>query len=303
MSDAHILRAVMDQLHDGVYVVDRSHRITHWNPAATALTGYRSDEAVGRRCSDGMLEHVDGQGRPLCSEACPLAQTIEDGQARTGEVYLHHKNGHRVRVAVRVAPVYDGDGQICGAAQVFAEDIRVVTAMAQLREMERLALLDPLTGLPNRRHLEAVLAARLEEARRLGGSLGVLLADVDHFKRLNDRHGHSLGDDALRMVGMTLACDVRAYDLVGRWGGDEFLGIFPRVTLDELRSIAERKRVLVEGAFLTTDGGPVRVTTSIGIALGQPGEAAESLLAAADERLYESKARGRNCVSARAPAA
>jgi len=303
MDDAAILEAVLDSLNDGVYAVDRNRRIIHWNGAAARLTGYGRDEAVGRLCGEGLLAHQDAGGRVLCSEGCPMAGAMEDGQARTVELYFRHKSGYRVQATGRVAPIRDSAGRVCGAVLVFSDDLRLVNAATQVHELEKLTLVDQLTGLPNRRHLEIILTARLEEGRRHGWATGVLLADIDHFKQINDRHGHAIGDEALRMVGITLASDARPYDLIGRWGGEEFLGIFPRVTADELSAIAERKRALVEEASLSTGEGPLRLTVSIGIALARPGETADSLIRAVDERLYESKTRGRNCVTARAPAA
>jgi len=302
MDESCFFQVTVDHLYDGVYIVNRARLITHWNPAAARVTGYPASEVIGLSCRDGILEHVDDNGVTLCDTACPLARTLVDGQVREAQVYLHHKAGHRVPVCVRIAPVYDVEGQITAAVQVFSDDTKVMAALDQVRTLERLALLDPLTGLPNRRYLETSLVARLDELRRYGLPVGVLFADIDHFKRVNDAHGHDVGDQVLRMVGMTLAAASRSFDLVGRWGGEEFVGIIARVSPEELRAIAERKRALVDRAFRATESGHLHVTVSIGAALAALDDTPERLIKAADECMYESKLHGRNRVTVRAQA-
>ena len=99
-------RELLDNLYEGVYYVDRQRRITFWNKAAETITGYSRREVLGHKCFQNLLKHVDDQGVSLCLSACPLAQTIQDGQPRSTSVYLHHKDGHRLPVAVRVAPLH-----------------------------------------------------------------------------------------------------------------------------------------------------------------------------------------------------
>jgi len=302
MNETQVFQATVDNLYDGVYVVDRSRRITHWNRAAAAATGYAASEVVGQRCSDDILEHTDEKGAVICNVGCPLAKTLADGEVRNAQAYLHHKRGHRVPVSLRIAPVYDEAGSICAAVQVFSENTKVMAALEQVRELEKLALLDPLTGLPNRRCLEHSLTARFDEMHRYGWPVGVLYADIDRFKQINDTFGHDAGDQVLRMVGLTLAGASRSFDVIGRWGGEEFLDVITRVSVEDLRAIAERKRALVERAFLKTERGKLCVTVSIGAALATREDTEDSLIKAADECMYESKLQGRNRVAVRASA-
>ncbi|HSK11006.1 MAG TPA: diguanylate cyclase [Vicinamibacterales bacterium] len=289
---------ILEALGDGVYVVDRNRLITYWNAGAAAITGYEPAAVVGRFCFDNILEHVDGEGRSLCRNGCPLAATIADGQPREMEVYLRHRDGQRVAVKVRSMPLRDGSGRVNGAVEVFAENASALAARQYQVELERAALVDQLTLVANRRFAESALASQLAEVKRLGWSFGVLLADVDRFKEVNDVHGHPAGDRALRTIAATMAGAVRAYDLVARWGGEEFLVLCPGLEASGLLALAERLRMLVERSGLRLDDGRfLPMTISIGVAGASRGDTADTLLARADAALYRSKADGRNRVT------
>ena len=209
-TDPGFYRALLDVLSDGVYLVDRDRRITYWSKGAERLTGYPAGQVVGRRCRDDILNHVDGAGLQLCRDYCPLRETMLDGQDRQARVYLRHRSGHRVPVWVRALPLRDSAGKITGAVETFTDDTTVANLRNRLTELQRLALADPLTGLGNRRHLEQQLQTWVEHRNRYQWTFGLLFLDIDHFKAVNDRHGHDIGDDVLRMVAATMSHTVRA---------------------------------------------------------------------------------------------
>ena len=158
-------------------------------------------------------------------------------------------------------------------------------------------MLDPLTELANRRYIELNIQTKLDEMRRYGRPFGILFMDIDHFKKVNDLHGHDIGDKVLIMVSNTFIKNVRASDIVGRWGGEEFLAIIPNINEEQLLFTANKLRVLVEQSGFSLDSGIVQVTVSIGATLAQPKDTTETLLERADKLLYYSKATGRNRVS------
>jgi diguanylate cyclase (GGDEF)-like protein/PAS domain S-box-containing protein len=290
-------RDIVDNLADGVYYVDRERRITYWNHGAEALTGFAAGAVVGHRCFDDILKHVDGEGHGLCAGGCPLAATIEDGQRRELEVWLRHRDGSRRPVRVRTAPIRR-EGEIVGAVEIFDDAASLVAARRSASQAEHDALTDELTGLANRRMFDLILAARLEDLERYGTPLGLLLGDLDHFKAINDQHGHLVGDDVLRVVAATLRGAVRAGDLVARWGGEEFTVIANRATRRELELMAERVRALVAATDVSlASGGVVHPTISVGAALASAGEQASALLERADAALYAAKAGGRDRVA------
>lgn len=289
-------KQLLDSLYDGVYVLDRDRRITHWNAGAVRITGYEAHEVIGKCCADNMLMHVGGDGGLLCETSCPVAAPLADGQGREGNMYLHHRDGHRVPVRVRVAPLRNEGADIVGAVQVFSDNATDVTMTQRIEELEKLALLDPLTGVGNRRHAEAQLEARLYETERYGWPFGVLFADIDWFKRINDELGHDAGDQVLKMVARTMVNAVRPFDSISRWGGEEFLAVITNVDAGELLALAERLRMLVAQSSLDADAGLVHVTVSIGATLTRADDTLESIVQRADGLMYEGKGAGRNQV-------
>jgi len=294
-------KKLLDSLHDGVYFVDRERRINYWNQGAESISGFSADEVLGKRCSDNILMHVDGEGCQLCTGHCPLAATIEDGQARESDIFLHHKAGHRVPVWVRVSPIRDGEGCIVGAVEVFNENSSKAAALERLAELQGLALLDPLTGVGNRRYAEMKLQAALDAFRRYNWRLGVLFLDLDHFKSVNDTYGHDTGDRVLRMVARTLRGNLRLIDDLGRWGGEEFVVAVTNTTEEHLGLVAERIRKLVALSVLEAGSHQIRVTASIGATMARAEDTPQSLLERADQLMYRAKAGGRNRVQFEEP--
>jgi diguanylate cyclase (GGDEF)-like protein len=159
---------------------------------------------------------------------------------------------------------------------------------------------DGLTGLLNRRAMEETLLAQMQRSRRTGEPFAVLMLDLDHFKTINDRHGHAVGDRALKHTAAALKAELREVDAVGRFGGEEFLVLMPGATVETALPVAERLR----SALVTApeaEGATLRLSASIGIAQWRESEEETSrLLMRADAALYQAKLRGRNCVAVEA---
>ncbi|MBI5502086.1 MAG: diguanylate cyclase [Deltaproteobacteria bacterium] len=291
------LRRILDELHDGVYVTDVERRIVYWNRGAQRISGWAAAEVLGTRCADGILIHVNEAGEPLCGAGCPLSHAIGDGVPREGDIYLRHREGHRVPVRTRVQPLRGGDGRVIGAVETFADSTEELAALRQVEELQAIAFIDPLTGVGNRRHAEQTLHARLEELRRYGWSFGVLFLDIDHFKEVNDEFGHEVGDRVLRMVARTLSGSLRSFDFLGRWGGEEFVCVIPMQLGSQLPALAARCRALVEGSNLRVGESTVRVTISLGASMADSSDTVDGLMRRVDDLMYESKVEGRNRVT------
>jgi two-component system, cell cycle response regulator len=163
------------------------------------------------------------------------------------------------------------------------------------RELERLAYYDELTGLPNRRSVLRQLEALISRGRRHGHALALLMVDADHFKAVNDRHGHAAGDAALRALADRLRERLRTEDVAGRFGGEEFVIGLPDADAEGAAAVAEGVRAAVRARPLTVAGRELTLTVSVGWATWEDDDLGQ-LLARADGALYEAKAAGRDCV-------
>ena len=295
MNTEHTYLTIINNLESGVYFVDLQRRITFWNPAAEAISGYAAEEVMGTACNDNILCHIDEQGRPVCLVGCPLLSTMVDGAPRRAEVFLRHKMGHRIPVRVHVMPIYD-EGKIVGAAEIFAPNSDDVYDDNLVTQLSNLAMQDALTGLPNRRYLRSFIECKLLEYRRFGLGFALLFMDIDHFGCFNNVHGHEAGDAVLRAISDTVRKNTRHADIFGRWGGEEFVGVYTIANEADIRALAEKTRVLIEGTQIQPKQ-PLSVTASIGITCALPNDTSDTLVDRADKLMYQSKQGGRNRVT------
>jgi diguanylate cyclase (GGDEF)-like protein len=179
---------------------------------------------------------------------------------------------------------------------------RRASTLAEQR-MESMAHTDPLTGLLNRRSMEQRLREAAQGFQRTGRSFCVVMADVDHFKRINDVHGHEAGDRVLRAVAALLSDRLRMHDAVARWGGEEFLLLLPETDLELARDVADRLRATAEARLREAAGFGQDVTLTFGVAMFDRPMRVDACLKKADEALYAGKASGRNRVVSTLPAA
>jgi diguanylate cyclase (GGDEF)-like protein/PAS domain S-box-containing protein len=298
--DAPILegffKKMLDELYDGVYFVNTERRILYWNAAAERLSGYAASEVVGSLCFDNILDHTDSAGCHLCQEGCPLAATMQLRKQLCKRVYLKHKDGNRIAVEVRVSPVMDERGRTIGAVEIFRDAGSDLALESAYRSARELAQKDPLTGLANRRSLSSFVSEQLELFRRSGRRFSVFMVDLDHFKAVNDTRGHATGDRVLAEIARVLLESSREMDLVGRYGGEEFVVVLPNTSLDQAAAIAERVRAELGCRQCGAAPGIPAITASIGVADSCPGDDWESLISRVDAALYEAKQQGRNRV-------
>ncbi|MEE8359339.1 MAG: diguanylate cyclase, partial [Candidatus Omnitrophota bacterium] len=294
----NLCMAILDNLYDGVYLIDKDRKIAYWNKSAEDLTGYKASEVIGKICSDGVLMHLNKEGKKLClTELCPASRVMAKGDLCEEELYLHHKDGHRVYVSTRMTPTIGPQGKITGAIEIFSDNSEAVRERRRNARLRDLAMLDPLTELANRRYGEISLRSRLHELKRYNWPFGILFIDIDHFKNINDTYNHEIGDRVLKMVSGTLSKNARPFDVFCRWGGEEFLGIIANIKDADLFLVAERFRRLIEQSSFTVDGDVINVTVSIGATTGQAYDNSESILKRADMLMYHSKSAGSNRIS------
>ncbi|MCC6680215.1 MAG: sensor domain-containing diguanylate cyclase [Phycisphaeraceae bacterium] len=289
---------MLDQLVDGVYLVDAWGIIRYWNRQAELLTGYPAAEVVGRACSDNILCHVDETGQCLCMHGCPMRAAMADSQERQVEAYLRHRDGHRVPVHIRAAPLHDVNGRVVGCVHCFSDNTagRFACDTANARPADP-ALIDSLTGLANRRHLERELIQSLAQLQQGGPAFSLILADIDYFHRFNDCYGYQQGDRLLKLLADTLSHTCRCHDTPYRLADDQLLILARCSQSGDLARFAERIRVLVGHSLLSENGRALCVSISVGATLARPQDTTASLMNRASRLLHQSKQAGRNRVT------
>ena len=297
MNKEAFYQSVLNNLQDGVYFVDPNRVIRFWNAAAENITGYSAEEIVGKDCPNSGLNHIDETGTPLCTVGCPLFATLIDGQTRKHRVFLRHKKGHRIPVIVNIFPMYS-EGEIIGAVEVFTPNSPVVYDDDIIESLTDKAMHDELTKLPNRAYLESYMSYKLAEYNRFGRKFAVLFCDIDNFRTFNNTYGHDIGDLVLKNISSTIKSETRKGDLFGRWGGEEFIGIYEINRAYESTIIAEKLRYLVENTqIVTPDKQTLSVTISVGITVVKKNDSIDDLVKRADELMYKSKEAGKNRIT------
>ena len=300
-TDANFYKDLLDQMSDGVFFVDCNRLVLYWSAGAERMTGYQAEELLGRECDDPILCHLDYIGNRIYPGACPVLECLLDGKGRELKVYLRHKLGRRVPVSARVQPICDSAGRVTGAIEIFRDDSAEADSQRRIEAMRRMAFLDHLTQLPNRRFMEMALLTALNEYEMHLDPFGVLMMDIDQFKGINDTFGHRTGDKVLQEAGRMLSASLRPDDLVGRWGGDEFIAIIRGMTAEALLEMANRCAAFAAHSSISTGSGePITLTVSVGGAMVQPGDTAEELVHRADQQMYLEKTQDRIRTEAKA---
>jgi diguanylate cyclase (GGDEF)-like protein/PAS domain S-box-containing protein len=293
-------KAVVENIGEVIFRVDREGRWAYLNPAWETLSGYAIADCLG----DGWLHRVDEADRAELAERLQSVLRGEDVGVRRVVRFATATNTRWMEIYFQC--LRDSDGAIIGATGTLRdiddrkrleEHVMVAKRRAEQRAREAtlLASTDELTGIANRRAFMRQLEREIAGAAEFGWPLAVAMFDVDHFKTVNDRHGHTVGDKVLQLIAARAGGAVRGGDLVGRLGGEEFGILMPGATAEDAAMVAERLRQAIETPR-AEDGDLPSVTVSIGIAAREEQREAALLLAAADTALYAAKGAGRNRV-------
>ncbi|MBP5091422.1 MAG: GGDEF domain-containing protein [Bacilli bacterium] len=281
----------------GVYIVDSDRRIRFWNKAAESITGYASEEMIGKTCPESGLNHTDASGTPLCHGFCPLLKTFVDGKTHSDVVLLQTKDGGRIAVRVRFIPIKK-DGDVIAVAELFEREGKSDPLMEKaLSQLAFASSHDFLTGLPSRSYIDSFLSSKLRLPINERQSFAVVFVDFDDFKVINDRFGHTVGDVVLTTMAQTISGDTRSADLMGRYGGEEFVGVYMVNSIVEAQGIAERLRKAIEEKVVSFEGQSIHVTASIGVTMAKDDDDENSIIRRADRLMYQSKRLGKNHVT------
>jgi diguanylate cyclase (GGDEF)-like protein/PAS domain S-box-containing protein len=268
--------AVLSRLEDG--------RMVRVNREFERAMGYTRDEAIGKTTVDLGI-HLDTETR-----AKILADLKDNGTVRDLEIQLLSKTREPRTFSINIEVVEINNERF------ILQMSHDITELKMLQEKLRIeSILDPLTRVFNRRHFLALAEVELQRADRHHGSVALVMADIDHFKHVNDHYGHQTGDEALVRFASVFQQEKRDIDIFARFGGEEFLLLLPETTLEQAVEVAERLRQRVEASPVVFGGRQLTLTCSLGVA-SYAAESLDSLISKADTALYDAKSRGRNRV-------
>ena len=274
----------LDETSDNVVITDRNVRILDVNKAFEQHTGFGREEVRGENPSilqSGMHDRAFYRR---------MWEALEQGEVFRDTFIDRKKNGRLVHLEETITPVKDEHGEITGYVSI-GKDVsdRVQTE----NELLRLATTDMLTGLTNRMHFDKRLREEIERSHRYEHPLSLIMIDIDHFKQVNDRFGHAVGDQVLTRFARLVSANVRAVDTLARWGGEEFMLLTPETDGAQARAMAEKLgRIIRETDF--PDAG--RVTCSFGVVEVGADQSPQEAIQLADRRLYRAKELGRDRV-------
>jgi diguanylate cyclase (GGDEF)-like protein/putative nucleotidyltransferase with HDIG domain len=286
---------LLESLYDGFFVVDADLRLLVWNRGAESLLSLTMFDMLGRTWTSSLLGYVTDNEESLPEAQCPMHIVLQGGGAQATETQLKRGDARLVRVELQTMPLLDEEGRLHGAIEIIRDLTRCQRRQPQaVRDLKLAAARDALTSVANRGELETQLANLvLHHLQNPEEPFSVVFLDADHFKAVNDTYGHAVGDQVLVDLARLLQQETYSGEIVGRYGGEEFVVLCPATDLENAYRRAERLRSAIRSAKIGGVDG-LRVTVSFGVSEFEPGDTVESVLRRADRALYQAKQTGRD---------
>jgi len=290
------LNTIFNSIQDPFGIIDKNFCIIKVNESYAKMRGLTIEQLIGKRCYEVLRKRKN-----ICDN-CLVQKTFETAKPCTKEKLIHTTNGSQMWIEIYTYPILDKHGNVSNVIE-YTRDItkrkRIETERDILIDkLQTLSNTDELTGLYNRRALIEKLGEEIKRAKRYNSELSLIICDLDFFKEINDSYGHDIGDRVLEAIATRIKESLRDIDIVGRYGGDEFLIILPETNLKGAKQIAERIRQLISKVKVYINNSiKIKTTASLGIAKFNPiKEDIKSFIKRADNALYMAKGKGRNRV-------
>lgn len=286
---------LLESMHDGVIFVDQNACITLWNRSAERLTGISAQGIHGTRWLPGLVRMRDDHGKVIPDDECPVLHTMDTGSQSFRRISVMGRSAERVSVDIHITPVLGSDGVVRGATVILHDASSQVTLEERVQTLHERATRDPLTKLSNRAEFDRMLPLFVKTHLDQNAPCSMIICDIDHFKKINDTHGHQAGDEALVTFASLLQRSARTGDLVARYGGEEFVILCAdcdnatatrRAEVIRQQIAAQPHKCLANKCF----------TASFGVTEIQGGDNPENFLRRADRALLQAKDNGRNLV-------
>jgi diguanylate cyclase (GGDEF)-like protein/PAS domain S-box-containing protein len=288
-------KKLIDNMHDGVIFVDSQSTILLWNTGVERLTGVSSAAACGRTLLPSLMDMCNGREQRVSNEECPVAHAISTGVQWLGRVSIMGRQGRHTAADLHAIPVRSNDGAIHGAT-VLLHDVSSETSLEEkCQALHAQVAKDPMTQVANRAEFDRMLNNFVAAHQESNLPCSLIMSDLDHFKSINDTHGHQAGDTAIISFASLLKTMCRSGDLVARYGGEEFAILCADCT----NAAAARKAEAIRKALSEITHaslGNASFTASFGVTELQMGDTPETMLRRADRALLQAKDQGRNQV-------
>jgi diguanylate cyclase (GGDEF)-like protein/PAS domain S-box-containing protein len=288
-------KKLIDNMHDGVVFVDSQSTVLLWNTGVERLTGVSGAAACGRTLLPNLMDMCNGREQRIANDDCPIAHAIATGVQWLGRVSVMGRQGRHIAVDLHAIPVRSNDGAIHGAT-VLLHDVSSETSLEEkCQALHAQVAKDPMTQVANRAEFDRMLNNFVAAHQESNLPCSLIMSDLDHFKAINDTHGHQAGDMAIITFASLLKSMCRSGDLVARYGGEEFAILCADCT----NAAAARKADAIREALadIKHSGlGNTSFTASFGVTELQAGDTPETMLRRADRALLQAKDQGRNQV-------
>ncbi|MCF7915142.1 MAG: sensor domain-containing diguanylate cyclase [Spirochaetaceae bacterium] len=288
----HLYRSVIAAMEEGIVIYNRNGKIVTYNRSAEQILGLTRDQLLGRTSTDPRWRAVHQDGSPYPVEEHPAIITLQSGEPQHGVILgVHKPDGGLAWISVNSQPVISAEDPHPTA--VVATFVDVSNSLSREQELTRVSQTDHLTQIANRLKFNSAFERELRTFQRYGHVLSVLMFDIDHFKKVNDTHGHDIGDIVLVELVELVKTQIRESDLLARWGGEEFIILLPHTELSEAAFLGERIRAAIEKKRFPKVG---HITCSFGLTSSVKNDTKENIIKRTDEALYKAKKEGRNRV-------
>jgi diguanylate cyclase (GGDEF)-like protein/PAS domain S-box-containing protein len=266
-----VFQAIVDRVETGVYAIDLEQKISYWNFGAEKITGFLSQDVLGRACRDNILVEYEEHNPLVCAHHCPF-EGARDGAHQEVVTYVRHRSGHVVPVRLWTMALKDRAGAIVGAIKVFSEKVALPELSREEAPRGRPEDLDTETGVPSRVSTEAFLREQFEVSKKQGRPCGIIAIRLAGFEVFRHAHGMEAGSALVREVARTLKELVRRTDVLGRWGGDCFLAILPGCGLEPLQRVAARMKTVASRVAIPWWGDRLALEMSVRVTMMEAGD-------------------------------
>lgn len=290
---------IFETINLGLVILDRDFRVKAWNSWMEMHSGITAEAITGKSIYDFYPSLVEGSFPRIVKSVFAFGNYASYSQKLHKYLFaMENPNGHSAQLphmqqTCTFGPLRNDQKEII-AIHISVQD--VTDFVVYEHKLIQMTKTDGLTGMFNRRYLDSRIIAELDRCRRYNNPLSLMMIDIDHFKKINDVHGHLCGDYALRKIAEHLRQLVRTSDILGRYGGEEFCCVLPETSFEHALILAERCCSEVAASTFCCSDQSTKITISIGITSRQPDDTMDRIIKRADDALYQAKRAGRNRV-------